>query len=182
MLEPVRPQMPYRALLILAAVVSGGVLIATSPLDHVRVAGAHPRAPTPTPTSVPTPSPNGAFVRTYSNIVNGTQFELTPEDVQPTSDRGYILLGITQAPQASNGVGVSWLVKTDASGTAQWQEELGCFGTPPGGYADGVSVQQTSDRGYIVGGGRAAADRVPPVRRRAQSNARSSKSWTQPDA
>jgi hypothetical protein len=86
-------------------------------------------------------------------VVGGTSFDLTPEDAHQTADGGYILLGLTQAPQSSNGVGVSWLLKTDASGNARWQEELGCFGTPPGDYSDGVSEQQTGDGGYIVGGG-----------------------------
>ena len=95
----------------------------------------------------------GAYVRTYANILSKIEYGLTPVDVQPTSDGGYIALTLTQASQSSNGVGVNWLVKLSSSGTPQWQEELGCFGTPPGGYADGLSVQQTADGGYIVAGG-----------------------------
>jgi alkylation response protein AidB-like acyl-CoA dehydrogenase len=31
-------------------------------------------------------------------------------------------LGVTDAPQSSNGVGFSWLVKTDGAGNSQWQK------------------------------------------------------------
>jgi hypothetical protein len=48
---------------------------------------------------------------------------------------------------------VSWLVKSDSTGNPQWQKEVGCFGNPPGDYSTGVSLQQTSDGGYILGGG-----------------------------
>ncbi len=100
-----------------------------------------------------TASTSGTYVRTYANILSKIEYNLTPVDVQPTSDGGYIALTLTFASQSSNGVGVNWLVKLSSSGTPQWQEELGCFGTPPGDYADGVSVQQTADGGYIVAGG-----------------------------
>ncbi len=98
-------------------------------------------------------STSGTYVKTYANILNNIEYNLTPVDVYPTSDGGYIALTLTQASQSSNGVGVNWLVKLSSSGSPQWQEELGCFGTPPGDYADGLSVQQTADGGYIVAGG-----------------------------
>jgi hypothetical protein len=100
-----------------------------------------------------TASTSGTYVQTYANILNNIEYNLTPVDVQPTSDGGYIALTLTQAPQSANGVGVDWLVKLSSSGTPQWQQELGCFGTPPGDYTDGLSVQQTADGGYIVAGG-----------------------------
>ncbi|HET6867511.1 MAG TPA: hypothetical protein VFH80_16440 [Solirubrobacteraceae bacterium] len=96
-------------------------------------------------------SSSAAFVRTYSNLLGTTQFNVTPEDVQTTSDGGYIALGTTQS--AMSGVGVSWLVKLSSTGSPQWQQELGCLGTPPGDYSDGVSIVQASDGGYVVGGG-----------------------------
>lgn len=77
-------------------------------------------------------------------------FNTTPESVGVTSDGGYIALALTDS---SAGVGVNWLLKVNASGRPQWQRELGCESGAPGDYAYGVSVQQTSDRGYIVGGG-----------------------------
>jgi hypothetical protein len=100
-----------------------------------------------------TASTSGTYVRIYANILSKIEYNLTPVDVHPTSDGGYIALALTFASQSSNGVGVNWLVKLTSSGTPQWQEELGCFGTPPGDYADGLSVQQTADAGYIVAGG-----------------------------
>src|SRR5262249_31330151 len=54
-------------------------------------------------------------------------------------------------PSASRGLGVGWLVKPPAAGVPQWQEQLGCASPQagPGDYADGVSVQQTADGGYV---------------------------------
>jgi hypothetical protein len=92
------------------------------------------------------------FVKAYSNFSGTTQFELTPEATQATSDGGYIALGLTQAA-SSTRAGVSWLLKLSSSGTPQWQRDLGCLSTPPGDYADGVSIVQTSDGGYVLGGG-----------------------------
>jgi hypothetical protein len=96
-------------------------------------------------------SSSAAFVKSYSNVSGTTQFSVTPEDVQATSDGGYIALGTTQS--ATTGVGVSWLVKLSSTGSPQWQQELGCLGAPPGDYSDGVSIVQVSDGGYVVGGG-----------------------------
>ena len=92
------------------------------------------------------------FVKAYSNIVNTTQFALTPEDVQAASDGGYVGLAVTQS-SSSTRPGVSWLLKLNASGGTQWQRALGCMSTPPGDYADGVSVAQAADGGYVVAGG-----------------------------
>jgi hypothetical protein len=96
-------------------------------------------------------SNSGAFVNAYSNLSGTGQFSVTPEDVQATSDGGYVALGTTQS--AASGVGVSWLVKLSSTGSPQWQRELGCLSTPPGDYSDGVSIAQSSDGGYVVGGG-----------------------------
>lgn len=90
------------------------------------------------------------YIKTYKNIVNGSQFSLTSEDLQPTSDGGHIALALTST---SNGFGASWLLKLDSTGATQWQQEFGCFNLPPGSYADALSLQQTADGGYIAGGG-----------------------------
>ncbi|MCD4707435.1 MAG: T9SS type A sorting domain-containing protein [Candidatus Sabulitectum sp.] len=63
--------------------------------------------------------------------------------VQQTSDGGYILTGMTD----TSGTG-DWdvcLVKTDANGESEW---VRLFGADNGD--NGMSVQQTSDGGYIV--------------------------------
>jgi hypothetical protein len=102
------------------------------------------------------------FVKTYSNVIHNTtqQKEVTPLGVQTTSDGGYILLASTDCltnecviAQGNTNPVINWLIKTDPSGNAQWEKELGCFSAPPGDYTIGVSVEQTSDGGYVVGGG-----------------------------
>ena len=95
---------------------------------------------------------SAAYVKAYTAILNGSLLDLSPVDVAATSDGGSIALALATSPK---GLGVDWLVKLSAAGTPQWQEELGCASPQgaPGDYADGVSVQQTADGGYIVGGG-----------------------------
>jgi hypothetical protein len=101
------------------------------------------------------------FVKTYGNVILNTTQEkdLTPEGVQATSDGGYILLASTDCTtnacvmaQGNTNPIVDWLVKTDSSGNPQWQTEVGCL-SAPGSYSIGVSLQQTTDGGYIIGGG-----------------------------
>ncbi len=94
----------------------------------------------------------GTFVKAYSAIVSGSQVDLSPVDVQATSDGGFVALSLTST---SKGLGVDWLAKLSSAGAPQWEEEVGCSAAngAPGDYADGVSVQQTSDGGYVVAGG-----------------------------
>src|SRR5919198_675215 len=66
-------------------------------------------------------STTSTYAKSYANIVNGTQYELTPEDVQATPDGGWIALALTKA---TTGLGVSWLLKASATGAPQWQEEI----------------------------------------------------------
>ena len=93
---------------------------------------------------------SATFVTAYGNAFQQTEFPLTPASVSTTADGGYIALAHTDSP---DGTSVNWLLKLDASGRPQWQKQLGCRNAAEGDYALGLSAQQTSDGGYIVGGG-----------------------------
>jgi serine-aspartate repeat-containing protein C/D/E len=90
------------------------------------------------------------YVRSYSLPYTGSATSFTPEKVGATTDGGDILLGDVDT---ASGLETTWLAKRSAAGRIQWAEDLGCFDLPPGSYAFGLSVQQTSDGGYMVAGG-----------------------------
>jgi len=73
--------------------------------------------------------------------------------VQQTADRGYILGGWSYSgingdkTQSTWGAYDYWIVKTDSLGNKQWDKDFG------GTHWDNlISLQQTLDRGYILGG------------------------------
>lgn len=66
------------------------------------------------------------------------------QSVKQTADGGYIIAGYTYPPLSVQNV---WLVKTDASGTQEWDQAF------VKDYAScGYSAGQTADGGYIVAG------------------------------
>jgi hypothetical protein len=130
--------------LVVSAAVVGSILVTPA---------AAKKKPPPPP---PPPSTSSTYVRTYANVVDGVKCDVTPEVVQATSDGGSIVLALSGASSVLSSDscrGVNWLVKLDASGNPQWQELVGCFSLPPGDYTLGVSLQQTADGGYVLGGG-----------------------------
>ncbi len=71
--------------------------------------------------------------------------------VQQTTDGGYVIAGYTDSNDGDvtgqHGGGDAWIIKTDGSGTIQWQKCLG------GTSNDGAQcVKQTTDGSYIVAG------------------------------
>ena len=66
--------------------------------------------------------------------------------VQQTTDGGYILAGHTAS---TSGYVETWLVKLTTNGTVEWQKK---YGKSSQGFGS-VSVQQTTDSGYVVAQG-----------------------------
>jgi hypothetical protein len=85
---------------------------------------------------------NASGTEEWSTNYGGANYD-SGYSVQQTTDGGYIVAGITQ----SYGAGGEdfWLVKTDASGTEEWNSTFGGIGF------DRVhTVEQTMDGGYIL--------------------------------
>ena len=81
----------------------------------------------------------------WSNTYGTTAYHAECHCVQQTSDTGYILAGSIE--YFSEGNKNFWLVKTNSTGTQQWEKSFG-------GSSDEVcnTVRQTPDGGYILGG------------------------------
>jgi hypothetical protein len=73
------------------------------------------------------------------------------EDIQQTSDGGYIVAGATYSNDGdvsgNYGFYDGWLIKLSSSGTLEWQSRLG-----GSGWDFFYSVCQTSDGGYLLAG------------------------------
>lgn len=78
----------------------------------------------------------------WSKIFGGSQRDLFLSG-QQTNDSGYILAGDTRSFGSKNDSQI-WLLKTDESGTEQWNTTYG--------NGSGNSIQQTTDSGYIIVG------------------------------
>jgi hypothetical protein len=85
-------------------------------------------------------SGNAVWAKTYGGTSNDVGWS-----VQQTSDSGYIVAGYTSSFGAGNED--VYLIKTNASGDISWTRTYG-----GSGHDEGLSVQQTSDRGYIIAG------------------------------
>ncbi len=85
--------------------------------------------------------------RSWLTTFGGTGSQPPTASVRQTLDGGYVLAGT--GPGTS--VPAAYLVKTDATGSLQWQTT---FGGTAGAWIQGYDVQQTLDGGYILAGER----------------------------
>jgi len=88
----------------------------------------------------------------WQNTIGGSDMDQALS-IDITSDGGTVIAGTSTSnisgdkTENSNGALDIWVVKLDASGNIQWQNTIGGSGDD---YA--LSISQTSDGGYIVGG------------------------------
>lgn len=93
---------------------------------------------------------NSSGTTQWQKYYGGTSSD-TAEEIQQTTDGGYIVVGTTDSSNTdvtqNNGSSDYWVLKLNNLGELQWQKALG------GSTFDyGKSVQQTTDGGYIVCG------------------------------
>lgn len=91
----------------------------------------------------------------WQNSYGGNRNDQVP-DIHQTSDGGYIIAGSSNSNNegmGNHGFFDQWVVKTDATGTLEWQRSYG-------GTADDKanSVRQTTDGGYIIAGSTRSVD------------------------
>jgi uncharacterized delta-60 repeat protein len=79
----------------------------------------------------------------WSRVIGGTNVDIA-YSIQQTSDGGYIVAGRTESFGTG---GDALIIKLDSSGNIQWSRAIG--GTNG---EEALSIQQTSDGGYIVAG------------------------------
>jgi len=89
------------------------------------------------------PNKSYSFAISFAKTFGGS-YDDAAYSFQQTSDGGYIVAGYTYSFGAGGDV---FLLKTNASGNLQWAKTFG-----GSSYEDALSVQQTSDGGYIVAG------------------------------
>lgn len=91
----------------------------------------------------------------------GSNFSDYARCVQPTSDGGFIISGISVGADNGDMLGHHgsytvpdiWIVKLDKSGNIEWQKSLGGTYSEEGGF-----IIQTPDGGYVVAGGTGSID------------------------
>ncbi len=92
----------------------------------------------------------------WTNTYGGTSVD-NGDDIQTTSDGGYIVVGNTYSDDgdvtSNAGFYDFWILKLDSVGTLEWQQTYG--GSQKD---DAYSVQQTTDGGYIVVGSTESID------------------------
>lgn len=93
----------------------------------------------------------------WQKCLGGTGFE-DCYSIQPTPDGGYIIAGETTSNDGDvTGIHVgicdAWVIKVSATGAIEWQKVLG--GTD---YDSALSIQPTTDGGYIMAGYTASTD------------------------
>lgn len=94
--------------------------------------------------------------KTWEKNYGGNDFEDT-RSAQQTSDGGYIIAGDTEPWDSAKPEDTNvYLVKTDADGNKLWERSIDAFDKHEQDTA--LSIQQTSDGGYILAGSTASVD------------------------
>lgn len=88
----------------------------------------------------------------WDNTIRGGLDDI-PYSTQQTADGGYVVAGYSNSnafadkTDASRGGNDYWVVKLSSTGAMEWNKTIG------GNYGDQLfSIQQTSDKGYVLGG------------------------------